>query len=155
MLSTRLIQMIESHADELARCHVQQLRTHPRTPTYRKLSDTAIYDRTYAVYRNLSAWMGGRPGPEMEQHYKDLGRRRYEEGIPLHEFVYALVLNKKNLLIFAKNQARSGSAVEIYSEQELVNRVDQFYDDAIYYAVVGYQAAIARPPATVAAAARR
>jgi hypothetical protein len=79
----------------------------------------------------------------MEQHYRDLGRRRCEEGIPLHEVVYALILSKKHLLIYARDQGQGGSAIEIYGEQELVNRVDQFYDDALYFTAAGYEAALA------------
>ncbi len=141
MLSTRLIQMIEAHAEELTRGLIQQLKTHPHTPAYRRLSDTEIHNRTYTVYKNLGAWFVGKPREEIQRAYEELGQRRCQEGIPLHEVIYALILTKKNLLIYVSTHGLGGTALEIYAEQELVNKVDQFYNDAIYYTAVGYERA--------------
>lgn len=142
MISARLIRMIEDHADELTHGLVQQLKTHPHTPGYRRFPDTEVHNRTYNVYKNLGAWMVGKPQEEIRRHYEELGRRRFEEGIALHEVIYALILTKKNLLIYVNNHGLGGTAMEIYGEQELVNKVDQFFNDAIYYTAVGYERAL-------------
>ncbi len=142
MISTRLIRMIEDHADELTRGLIQQLKTHPNTASYRRFPETEIHNRTYNVYKNFGAWMVGKPHEEIRRHYEDLGQRRLEEGIALHEVIYALILTKKNLLIYVNNHGLGGTALEIYGEQELVNKVDQFFNDAIYYTAVGYERAL-------------
>ena len=139
MLSTRLIQMIEDNAEQLTQGLVQQLKSHPHTPGYRRFPDTEIHSRTYNVYKNLGAWMVGKSRDEIRLNYEDLGHRRFEEGIPLHEVVYALILTKKNLLIYVDTHGLGGTALEIYGERELVNKVDQFFNDAIYYTAVGYE----------------
>ncbi len=142
MLSTRLIQMIEANAEQLTQGLVQQLKSHPHTPGYRCFPDTEIHNRTYSVYKNLGAWMVGKSRDEIRLNYEDLGRRRFGEGIPLHEVIYALILTKKNLLIYVNTHGLGGTALEIYGEQELVNKVDQFFNDAIYYTAVGYERAL-------------
>ena len=142
MLSTRLIQMIEANAEQLTQGLVQQLNSHPHTPGYRRFPDTEIHNRTYSVYKNLGARMVGKPRDEIRLNYEDLGRHRFGEGIPLHEVIYALILTKKNLLIYVNTHGLGGTALEIYGEQELVNKVDQFFNDAIYYTVVGYERAL-------------
>ena len=142
MLSTRLIQMIEANAEQLTQGLVQQLKSHPHTPGYRRFPDTEIHNRTYNVYKNLGAWMVGKSRDEIRLNYEDLGRRRFGEGIPLHEVIYALILTKKNLLIYVGTHGLGGTALEIYGEQELVNKVDQFFNDAIYYTAVGYEHAL-------------
>jgi len=154
MLSARLVRMIESHAEELTRDLIQNLKAHARTPAFRRLSDLELHHRTYNVYKNLGAWLEGKPKEETQRHYEELGERRFAEGIPLQEVIYALILSKKNVLIYARTRGFEGSAVEIFGEQELVNRIDQFYDEAIYYTAVGYQKAMTESRAPVKAAAR-
>ena len=142
MLSTRLIQMIEAHAKQLTQGLVQQLKSHPRTASYRRFSDAEIHNRTYTVYKNLGAWTVGKPEEEIRRTYEELGLDRFEEGIPLQEVIYALIITKKHLLNYVRTQGLGGTALEIYGEQELANKVNQFYDNAIYYTVVGYERAL-------------
>ncbi len=82
MLSTRLIQMIEAHAEQLTQGLVQQLKSHPRTASYKRFSDTEIHNRTYTVYKNLGAWTVGKSEGEIRRTYKELGLDRFEECIP-------------------------------------------------------------------------
>ena len=52
MLSTRLVQMIEDHAEELTRGVITQLKVNSKTPHYHNLSREELHDRTYSVYRH-------------------------------------------------------------------------------------------------------
>jgi len=152
MLSTRLIQMIEDHAEELTRGLIQQLKSHPHTASFQKLSDMEIHRRVFRVYRNLGAWLVGTSRDDVRRAYEELGHERFREGVPLREVIYALILNKKNLLTYVKNHGLGGSTVEIFAEQELVNKVDQFYDDAMYFTTAGYEEAVLGAAQTLATA---
>ncbi len=143
MLSARLIQMIQDHAEELMSGLIGKLKTHPRTPAYRRFSNTEIHNRLYTVYKELGAWMVGKPDDEIRQHYEGLGLRRYEEGILLYEVIYAGLLTKNHLLDYVRNNGLAGTALEIYAEQELSNKINQFFDNAIYYTAKGYEKAAA------------
>jgi len=57
MLSDRLIELIEAHADALTRSTLNALRESPRTPSYRPLPDEAMRDRIDAVYHELGNWL--------------------------------------------------------------------------------------------------
>ena len=83
MLSTRLVRLIESHAEDLTRGLVGHLKAHPRTPSYHHYSDADLHTRAYNVYRNLGAWVTGKGEEEIRKAYEDLGRLRFAEGIPL------------------------------------------------------------------------
>jgi len=141
MLSARLIQMIQDHADELMSGLIGKLKTHPRTPAYRRFSDPEIHNRLYTVYKEPGAWMGGKPDDEIRQHYESLGLRRYQEGTPLCEVIYAGILTKDHLLDYVRTRGLAGTALEIYAEQELSNKINQFFDNAIYYTAKGYEEA--------------
>lgn len=139
MLSTRLVRMIEDHADELMRGLLGKLKTHDRTPAYHRFSDLEIRSRAHTVYKNLGSWMVGKPEEEIRQLYEDLGLRRFQEGTPLQEVIYALILTKNNLLDYIRTSGLSGTALEIYAEQELSHQINRFFDTAIYYTAVGYE----------------
>lgn len=138
MLAARLIRLIEDHADELTRGLVQQLQTHPRTPAFRRFSDLEIHNRVYNVYKNLGAWIAGKGQEEVRRHYEGLGGRRFAEAVPLPEVIFAQMLIKNHLLNYVQTHGLGGTAVEIYSEQELRHKVEQFFDSAIYYTALGY-----------------
>ena len=143
MLSARLIQMIEDHAEELMGGLIGKLKTHPRTSAYTRFSDSEIHDRLYTVYKDLGAWMLGKPEEEIRRHYEALGLRRYQEGIPLFEVLYAGTLSKSHLLDYIRNNGLAGTVLEIYAEQELTHKINQFFDNAIYFTAKGYQQAAA------------
>ncbi len=141
MLSTRLVRLIESHADDLTRGLVAHLKSHPRTPSYHRFSDAELHNRAYNVYHNLGGWVAGKREEEIGEAYEELGRRRFAEGIPLSEVVYALIVTKNHLLDFAKTSSEGGTALEVFGERELAAKIAQFFDRATYYAAVGYEEA--------------
>lgn len=151
MLSTRLISVIEDDAEQLTRSLIRQLKTHPQTPLFRQFSDMEIHRRVCTVYSNLAAWLGGRSREEICRHYTGLGARRFEEEVPLREVIYALILCKKNLLTYVKNHGL-GIGQDLFAETDLVQKMDQFWDDAIYYTAAGYEEAMLAGPHTLAAA---
>jgi len=59
--------------------------------------------------------------------------------VPLSQLIWAIILTKKNLWDFVKQEAVLDQPVEIAGELEVEELVDQFFDRAIYYAAVGYE----------------
>jgi hypothetical protein len=141
MLSARLVQMIEDHADPLARQVLQELRDDRRTSAYHALSEQDLFARVYDVYHNLGRWVGAEDDAAIEKSYGDLGRRRRLEGVPVSQVVLALILTKDRLLHFIRSSGFAGSAVELYQEEELTHLVDRFFDKAIYHTIRGHEAA--------------
>ena len=151
MLSARLIRSIEDHAEELTRGVLEDLQQNPRTPAYHKVSREELHHRVYEVYRNLGRWLGHKADEPIEACYSPLGERRYAEGIPLSEVIYALILEKYHLRDYIRSAGVVDSGVELYQEQELHRLVGHFFDKAIYYAAKGHERAAASRRAPVAA----
>ena len=141
MLSTRLVRMIEDHAEELTGEVLKDLSSHPRTPAYHRLTHTELHRRVYDVYRNLGRWLGNKSDEPVEATYGALGRVRREEGIPLSEVVFALTLVKEHLWRYVLSSGLASSPVDLYQEEELALLVGRFFDKATYYAVKGYEGA--------------
>jgi hypothetical protein len=155
MLSARLVQMIEDHAEQLTEGVIKDLQANPRTSHLHHLSREELHQRTYNVYRNLGHWVSYKTDEAIEASYTDLAERRFAEGLPLSEVVYALILIKYHLRDYIASAGLMDSAVEMHQEKELRRLVGHFFDRAIYYTVRGYEreAGLARATGAVKRAA--
>jgi hypothetical protein len=138
-LPDRLIRIIETDAEELAQGMIKQLQTSPRTPSYHKLSYGELHDRAYAVYHDLGRWLWEKSDRAIQDWYNGLGEKRYSEGIPLAEVLWALVLTKNRLTDYLGKWGLADSAIELYQQQEFDRLVGHFFDRAVCYAAEGYE----------------
>jgi hypothetical protein len=139
MLTTRLVQMIEDHAEELTRELIKDLQSNARTPHYHHLSYEELHYRTYSVYRNLGHWISQGSEEPIAANYADLAIRRFAEGVPLEEIVFALTSTKNHLYTYVRTTGLMDSAVELHQERELRRLIGNFFDKAIYHTVRAYE----------------
>lgn len=139
MLATRLMHLIEAHADPLTDRLAERLRGDARTTAYRRLDAVEIRSRTLRVYRNLSRWLELASEEQVEHEYVGLGRARRAEGVPLSQVVAALLLTRRNLWEFIESEAMADTALDLRQELELQLLVVRFFDRAIYHTVRGYE----------------
>jgi hypothetical protein len=144
MLSVRLLQMIEDHAGELTRELINNLQRHPRTPHYHRLTYEELHYRTHAVYCNLGHWLSQKSEEPIAANYSELAARRFAEGVPLEEIVFALTSTKNHLYVYVRTAGLMDSAVELHQERELHSLIENFFDKAIYYTVRAYEHEVAR-----------
>jgi len=106
----------------------------------------------YEIYRHLADWLLGKSELDIEKRYLEVGARRAQQGVPLSQLIWAIILTKKNLWDFLKQEAVLDRPAEISGELEVEELLDQFFDRAIYYAAVGYErSGVAEPVRKVSA----
>ena len=137
--ASRLISLIESDAVELTRRTIEILQTSSHTPAYRHLSFDALHGKVFDVYHQFGRWVIENTDIAIRTRYRALGEQRCQEGIPLHELLWALVLTKDYLRRHLSAWALADSALELYRQQELDRIVAQFFDRAMCYAAEGYE----------------
>lgn len=148
-LSGRLIKIVEGNAEILTQSVVQALQASPLTSSYHRLLYHDVYDRVYAIYHGLGLWLWGKSTPAIENWYRELGAERREEGIPLGQVLWALVLTKNHLISYLDAYSFADSAVELYQKQEFDRIIGHFFDRAMCYAAEGYERAAATHPKMV------
>ena len=146
MFSYRLVRLIESHADALAKGLEERVQDNEQVSHFRHIPAHELRERVYEIYRHLGEWLLGKNELDIEQRYRDIGMRRAQQCVPFSEVVQAIVLTKENLWEFLKSEAVMDRAVEIMGELELLQMLEMFFDRAIYYAAVGYEEEVARAP---------
>jgi hypothetical protein len=148
MIPRSLVQMIEDHCESISGRIVRSLRADALLPHMGELPESELRDRACEVINNLGHWLVPGQESEIARRYDALGRRRNEEGIPLQEVVKALHTIKDNMLDHVREQGLGHSAMEMYAEEQLEQRVNRFFDVAVYHVVCGYQEAKHRPAHT-------
>jgi hypothetical protein len=139
MLLPWLMRLIETHANELTESLMKDVRVNPRTASLHEVAEAELTARGFDLYHNLARWLAEKSEDEIEATYRENGRRRFRDGVPLSELVYALILTKQHLWDFIRKNDLPETATDLYGEEQLEIMVGQFFDKALYYAVRGYE----------------
>jgi hypothetical protein len=141
MLSANLIRMISDHWEEIAERVLQRVRRDSKLLEFGRLPEPELRQRAREILQNLGNWMVSRE-EDLAQRYEQLGRQRCEEGIPLHEVVYALHLLKECMIQYVRDAGLRQTHIELYAEEELQRGADRIFDTLVYYFVRGYERAM-------------
>ena len=151
MLGARLLQLIQAHAGSLTNEVIVDLRANERTPSFRRLAQSSLESRSGALFSNLGRWIGDLDENAIRVEYEEMGRRRFQEDVPVSEIVYALLLTKQHLRRYIRDHGLVDFAgdrmmpeellpLELHSIQELNYQVGEFFDRALYHLARGYEA---------------
>lgn len=141
MLAYRLVRLIETHSETLADSLYTKLQTSDKTKDFRKVPPDEFKARVTEVYQHLGEWLLGKTESDIERRYKEIGRRRAAQGVPVSQVIWAIALVKENLMEFLARESALDKPIEIFGELEVVQLLEQFFDRAIYYAALGYERA--------------
>jgi hypothetical protein len=141
MLGIKLVRLIEKHSEALSRGLIKELRESERTSDYRNIAARELQLASSEVYRNLTEWLLQKTEGDIAQRFRFIAAQRAAEGIRLHQLVWALILTRDHLWQFLRREAIADNIVELHGELELDRLLNQFFDRAIYYAIVGYNEA--------------
>ena len=140
MVANRLVRLIESHSEELADSLIKKQLTSERTTAYRNIPFSELKAAVLEVYNNLGDWLMTKTESDIEVRYRELGARRQSQGVPLSQFMSSMLLTKEHLWAFLRRESVSDGALQLYGELEFLHTLTTFYDRAIYYASLGYEA---------------
>jgi hypothetical protein len=140
MFAIRLVQLIETHADQLSEGLIRKLENSPRcSDLFQKVPADELKRRAYEIYRHLSDWIQNKTESEIEERYIGLGVRRARQGVAYSHMFWAVISTKEYLWEYLEGQGLMEAPVELLGEMELLHRLDQFFERALYFAAIGYE----------------
>ena len=148
LLAYRLVKLIETHSDGLARSLHKRYLEDPRCSGYANVPETELTQRVYEVYHHLGEWLMAKTDLDVEQRYLEIGAKRAEQGVPASQVIWMICLVRENLWNYLQEHAEIERPAEIFAEIELQEMLDQFFDHAVYYAALGHERAMAGYSAT-------
>jgi hypothetical protein len=141
MLYAKYITLVEDHAEELTKQWIKEINNCPATRAYSEMSDELLANRIFDLYKRLHVWiLQNDPGDtHTAEHYIKLGRARANEGLKLSEVTYALILSRVVLWRYIVNQGVIANSFDLQQAFEFFQKVNNFYDKAIYLVSIGYE----------------
>ena len=138
-MTYKLVHLIEYHSAQLAAGLVGRVHMSERAGSYRNVSPVELQDAVCEIYRHLGTWLLSKSDSDVEQRYTAIGTRRAEQDVPLSELVWVIVMTKRNLWEYIDDMSFPGRVVDLAEKHEMSQLIDQFFDQAIHSAVVGYE----------------
>jgi len=152
MIAAKLIELIENHATQLSRDIARDLATNERTRGFRAVAFDDLMARLFQIVHHLGNWIGDPSSIAVQDEFMAWGEQRFDQKIPLIEVVYAIIVLKQHLRRYIADHGlveASSPRVEqdfvlpmhLHSLQELNGTVSEFFDEALYHLVRGYEKA--------------
>lgn len=142
VLGWRLVRLIESHSEPLAKGLWERLQKSERSTDYvSQVPPDELKERVSEIYRHLGEWLLKKTEADVERRYMAIGERRHAQGVRLSQLTFMIVATKEHLWEYVSREALQDRPVELFQELELFQLVDQFFDRAVYFAAVGYERA--------------
>jgi hypothetical protein len=143
MISAKLIELIEIHADRLGSDVARDLATNARTRGFRTVPAEDLRQRLFQIVHHLGDWIGDPRAERVRAEFEEWGARRFDQKIPLSEIVYAIVILKQHLHRYIADHGLVDAAfprverdyvlpMHLHGLQELNNTVGRFFDEALY-----------------------
>ena len=140
MMAYRFVRLIETNSDALAAGLLEKVQRSEITAEVNKhVPPEELKQRVYEIYRHLGEWLLGKTEFDIEQRYEEIGARRAQQGVPISEVIWTIVLTKENLWDFLKKESLLERPAEVFGELEIFQLLEQFFERALYYAAVGHE----------------
>lgn len=138
--AAKLINLIESKAENIAKQWAADVMKHNRTPSYHSLSKDLVVEQGvnfYRLFRQMS--LAEVPYEEAKSFSWKYAEEFYQQKIPLHEALYALILMRRHLWLYAEFQGTFVTALEKQQAVESLNRTILMFDYVSYQVTEKYQ----------------
>jgi hypothetical protein len=73
-----------------------------------------------------------------------MGKRRFQQSVPLHEVVRAFCVIKESMVAFIEEEGIPSDPLGLYAEEQMQHRIGRFFDTLIVHPVRGYETAWAQ-----------
>ncbi len=137
----RLLDLADKRGAEIAEHWYKSVSKNPRTPSYHNLPQETIILQATSIYKNLKhLYFADNPYQEVLQLLEKIRfvEEAYAKGILLPEAVYALIMMRRHIWLFAELQAMFITSGDMYQAVESINRTLLVFDYAIYIVTQKY-----------------
>ncbi|HXY48674.1 MAG TPA: hypothetical protein VEI01_04420 [Terriglobales bacterium] len=142
MRPLKLVQHMKTNADRMSEGMLQKIRNSERCGALLQKVPAEEHKR-YAlqIYLDLTDWLAAETDSVVEQHYSVLGIRRAQQGVPFSNLFWAVCIARDYLWEYIQQECLLDEPVEFWGGVNLLRSLNQFFDRALYFTLVGYQKA--------------
>lgn len=136
----KYVELADQHAEKLAKRWLGDVQNNNRTPTYKNLNEQKLLFQCAWFYRNFSKmFVDEKITDDARKYFRIYAAECFEMGIPLTEMIYALILMRRHIWLYAEFQMVFSSAIERQQALDTLNRTIVLFDYAGYEVTREYQ----------------
>jgi hypothetical protein len=140
----RLMDMCDRHAEKMASEWYKALSTNSKTVTCKAMPKEGALRHAMVIYKNISKMYFAEERFKTVEHLLDVNgfvEDFYARNIPIEEILYALVLLRRQIWLYAEREDifRSDNLFDLNSAVESINRVLLVFDYAGYISARKYR----------------
>lgn len=129
----KLINITRHHSDAIATEWSKAVRSNPRTPSFHPLENEACIQDAVKFYKNLRwIYYSERPYSEVRRFFIEYADEKHKMGIPLHESIYALIMMRRHLWLYADFQKPFLTGLSHDQILQTINDTIRIFDHGIY-----------------------
>lgn len=136
----KYLELAEKHALKIAERWAMDVRCNEKTPTYKNLDEHKIIEQCVRFYRNFSKmFVDEKIKEDIGKYFKSYTEESYAMGIPAKEALYALILMRRHIWLYAEFQLIFSSGIAQQEALDTLNRTILLFDYAAYEVTKSYQ----------------
>jgi hypothetical protein len=153
VFARKFIDHVDTHADHLCKEFMQKIKCSDRCrELLQKVPAEEQQQSTREIYQNLTDWLLTNSNSVSEERYVKLGIRRAQQGVPLSDLFWAVCATREYFWEYTERETLLDQPADFWGGVRLLHSLDQFFDRALYFVIIGYQTASKEALGHIAAA---
>jgi hypothetical protein len=138
--ATKYVELMDRRGEELAKRWYKDAKANPKTPSFQKLPEDKVIAHAVNFYQNFSKmFTSEKPEKDALKFFENYAARNFNRGIPLDEAIYALILMRRHIWLFADFQDVFMRSADKRLEVETLSRTILIFGYAEYEIAKRYQ----------------
>lgn len=138
--AVKYVELTEQHAEKMAKRWAMDVQNNARTKTYKGLEEEAIINQGVKFYNNFSRMFTEEKVSENTlKYFRTYTQESFAMGIPMDEAVYALILLRRHIWLYAEFQTIFSSGIDQRQALDTLSRTILLFDYAAYEVTKEYQ----------------
>ena len=139
VFADKLINITRHSAESIAEQWAKAVNSNPRTPSYHSTPIDKCKEQAIDFYKNLrTIYYSERPYEESSKFFTKFATDRFNEGIPLSEAIYILIMIRRHLWLYADFQTPFLAGLDIKQKVTAINTTIRIFDHGIYTIIKKY-----------------
>jgi len=136
----KYVELAELHAGRMAKRWAMDVQNNTRTKKYKELDEEWIINQGVKFYQNFSKMFAEEKISETTlKYFRTYAEESFSSGIPMDEAVYALILLRRHIWLYAEFQTIFSSGIDQRQALDTLSRTILLFDYAVYEVTKEYQ----------------
>lgn len=147
LASLKLLDLMANNSEAMARLWARDVIKNAKTPFYHRYSEDRIIPQAADFYRKLSGvYTLKNAFPAISEFISKYAEARFKEGVPLPESLYAVILMRRHIWLYAEFQAIFVTIAEQHQALDSQTRTILIFDYIAYALAETYVSLMGQNP---------